>query len=623
MMKEAAGPGRPVHLGDLAILFVVALAFRLAYLHEASSKPDFELFYMDQEVHLRWAEGLSAGALSPPFDRLEEGPYFRAPLYPRFLSLLLRATGGDVTAARLVQLVLGSLSASLAAATAMMLHGRRAGWIAGLLCAFSWVLAYFDGELLLPVLLVFFALAGTLLLFLSLARRSPVLVAAAGLAFGLFAVTRPNILAFFPVAFLWLWWTAPAARCRRSLFLFLFAGAFLLPPAAVTARNGIVGGDWVIVASQGGVNFFIGNNPRSNGMEAVVPGTRPTWWGGYEDTERIAEEAMGRELKPSEVSAYWFREAFRFMREEPVGWLRLTGRKALAIVGNVELPNNEPYEARRGEYVTLRASPVGFGLLLGAFLVSLLLPRSRGESVLRRRFRGFLGLYIVVYALTVIAFFVTGRYRVPLLPFLAVGAAATFDALLANLRARRFGRAILVALPVVLLTLLLGTDPLGARPRTRVFVDLTRAQDLLEGGDPAGAIRILSPLVEGEGPLPSAAYIALIRAHGARGEEEDLFEIRRLAERGWRLYPEETELLWFTAVGRTERGDWEGAREAVRIYAERRPDDVRGLWLGFSAARAAGRSGEAEEYFRRAERVGPDHPLTSRMRALLETAEAP
>ncbi|MFH1276841.1 MAG: glycosyltransferase family 39 protein [Candidatus Eisenbacteria bacterium] len=620
MVGKTSDPGRSgahrIRLRDLAIIFALALAFRLAYLHEASSKPDFGLFYMDQEIHLRWAEGLNSGVWSSPFDRLREGPYFRAPLYPRFLALLLRATGGDVTAARALQLVMGALSASLAAAVATKAYGRRAGRIAGLLSALSWVLAYFDGELLLPVLLVFLSLAGTLLLFLALERRNLILAAAAGLAFGLFAITRPNILVFFPVALFWLVRTAPAARCPRRLFVPLFAGAFLLPPAAVTARNGIVGGDWVVVASQGGVNFYIGNNPRSNGMEAVVPGTRSTWWGGFEDTERIAEESEGRPLKASEVSAYWFREAFRFIRDEPGRWLRLTGRKGLALVGNVELPNNEPYEARRGEYVTLRASPVGFALLLGTFLVSLFLPAGGTPAELRRRLRAFLRLFVAVYALTIVAFFVTGRYRVPLVPFLAVGAAATFDALAGDLRSRRFGRAFLLVGGGFLLTLLLSADPLGVRASTRPFAELTRAQDMLDGGDPAGAAEILSSLVAAEQTPPAAAFISLIRARAALGGERDRAAIRDLAERGWSLHPEETELLWFVAVGRTEAGDWERAREAIAVYSQRRPDDIRGLWLGFTAARETGRAEEAERYFRRAEKVDGAHPLVARMKAL-------
>ena len=59
-------------------MFVCALAFRAAFLAEAARRPRFELVYMDPEYNLEWARGMATGLWKPPYDRLQEGPYFRA-----------------------------------------------------------------------------------------------------------------------------------------------------------------------------------------------------------------------------------------------------------------------------------------------------------------------------------------------------------------------------------------------------------------------------------------------------------------------------------------------------------------------------------------------------------------
>ena len=57
-------------------------------------------------------------------------------------------------------------------------------------------------------------------------------------------------------------------------------GVLLVVVLPITIRNCAVGGDAVLIASQGGVNFYIGNNPDSDGRTAIVPGTPGDWWGG-------------------------------------------------------------------------------------------------------------------------------------------------------------------------------------------------------------------------------------------------------------------------------------------------------------------------------------------------------
>ena len=615
---------------EALLVFGVAVLARALYLWEASCQVGFDTFYMDQEYHLEWARSLVTGHWPPPYDSLRNAVYFRAPLYPYFLAGIFQIFGPHHLAARIIQMVIGSLSCALAYGIGAQVLGRRPGLVAGLLCALYWVLIYFDGELLLPVLQVFFSLAGTFLLFRAVEHESRAAVGLAGLCFGLYAITRPDILPFVAVAVLWLIRTTEGGDRRLRLVLgLLFAIGCFAPPAAVTLRNRIVGGDWVPVASQGGVNFYIGNNPRSNGMQAVVPGTRETWWGGRDDTIRIAEQAAGRPLRPSEVSNYWYRRAFAYMTSQPDHWLRLTGRKAVALIQDPEAPNNVPYEARRGRFLVLRALPLSFGVLAGLFLLSLpalLRPRRAlawgwpERPALRQRFAVFILLFLLVYSLSVIAFFVTGRFRVPLLPYVIMGAAATSVWLWRLLRGGHAARALALAALGAVLIGALKTDFLDVRAQTRGFALFTDAQDLVDAGAYGQAIRLLERIRAERSVQASELYLTLAGAYQARKGPNDRSALLRTIEEGLRLYPADLELLRLGALNHFEAGNLAAAADCAARYLGQRPQEITVLYVAAGIAVARERPDQATDFLARAEAVDPQHPLVKRMRALLGVA---
>ncbi len=608
------------------LVFLAALAYRTVFLFEAASKPDFELVYMDMEYNLEWARCMSTGSWPEPYARLQNEPYFRAPLYSMFLAALLKISSGNLWFIRVVQILLGSFSCMLAYLLACRLYGLRTGLITGFLCAGYWVMAYFDTEFLLPVLLVFLALAAFCLLSLAMDRRSLFLACLSGLMFGLFSVTRPNMLAFFPVPVLWIFLAARSwPRRRQACFALILAAGFALPPLAATVRNRVTGGDWVVVASQGGVNFYIGNNPRSNGMQAVVPGTRATWWGGYEDTVATAEAAMGRPLRPSEVSDYWYRRALEYIRSSPGHWLKLTARKCAALIGSVEIPNNEPYEARRGEFISQSAVPLNFGVLLALFVVSFprLLKGEGGSSESRRSMIALILMFMAVYSATIVAFFVTGRYRVPLVPFVAMGAAAALVQWIDFLRARRWRIVLCMAAVAILLFPMLQLDLLHVRRGTMGFVRLTAAQDSLEAGRTDEAIAALEKLREENILAVPEVDVSLARAYLQRGRPEDRAAVLALSQNSLERHPDNAELLWYAAVGHVEGRNWAGAEEMIRRYLAQEPNDVRALHLACLSALQQDRRADAEALYRRAAGLESNHPAVRDMKKMLERAREP
>ena len=116
-----------------------------------------------------------------------------------------------------------------------------------------------------------------------------------------------------------------------------------LPVLPVTLRNYLIGGEFISIASNGGVNFYIGNNSLANGIRAVVPGTRTTWKGGYEDTHNIPEMELGKKLKEAEISDYWYRKSFQWIRSDARAMVSPDAQKVLSFLENNGIAKQQAY----------------------------------------------------------------------------------------------------------------------------------------------------------------------------------------------------------------------------------------------------------------------------------------
>ena len=400
----------------LLVLFLFALGLRLIYLNQLQDSLLFDTPIMDAKYHDQWAMAIRDGQ---PF---HEGPYFRAPGYAYFLAAIYALFSHQYMAARMVQFIIGSFSVLLIYFLGKRAFNHSVGVIAAVLASIYGGFIYFEGELLIPALIIFADLALVLALLSTSERPGWWKWFGCGAILGLSSITRPNILLFGIILLPWI-----VLRLRRRglggnrVFLQLagFALGTLLIILPVTTRNYLVGRDFVPIASQGGVNFFIGNNQKSDGSTAIVPGTAVSWWGGYWEAIRLAENAEGRSLSASEVSNYWFKQGLEFMRENPKGYLRLFLRKLALFWDGVEISNNKDIY-----FFSKRTPPLGillchgvifcpFGIVAPLALAGMVLSWRRGQGK-----RKLLILFVFSYMVSVILFFVTARFRLVVIPFL-------------------------------------------------------------------------------------------------------------------------------------------------------------------------------------------------------------
>jgi tetratricopeptide (TPR) repeat protein len=569
-----------------AIVLLLALGLRLAYLVELQGTPYYRSPLIDGWEYHR--DALLISRLGQP-SRI---PFWHPPLYPYLLAGVYGLFGSGPLAPRLLNFALALLAGWLVYRLARRLLDRRTSLLAMAIHLFLPLGLFFEGQLLPVTLVIALDLLVLYLLCGWLRTWRPARAAWAGAACGLAALARPNILLFGLAAACWMpfalgeaagggrWWSR---RRLLSALVFLGAAGVMIFPA--TYRNHLVSGEWVLISSNGGINFYLGNSARSEELVALRPGSE--WEGLIREPGEVSSGASSR---------YFLRKGLRFLVGHPGRALGLYARKLYRLVNNRERMRNLDIAYHRSRSRILGLPYPGFGWILALALLGF--PRLPAGDPLRRNVRRLLIIFLATYALSILLFFVTSRYRLPLLPVLAIPAAAWLSWALGRVRARRFGPLLREAPLLAGMLLLTGTnflDPPGIHYRD-VYMNLADA--LERSGDDEGAVRALEEVVRRYPEFPDARLRLGVRAmaagdyESARRSFERVAELRPDSEKPWYNLG----LLWL------RQGDAPRAREALERAASLRPSDPAILFHLGQALRRLGDPG-AREVLARARRA--------------------
>lgn len=379
------------------------------------------------------------------------GAFVVSPLYVYFLAAVF-AAGGTLLAAQLIQIALGATAVGLLFATARYWFGERAAVAAAALAILSGFFTFNEVLILQSAVDPFLVACVLYALTRTIAGGGTSAFASAGAALGLLALNRPNALVV-AVAAAGAVFVSQGWRMRnRTLVL---PAALLAVLAANGARNYAVSGQALVIASHGGLNLYIGNHDRADGTYTPVPGITPSIAGQARDATRVAEASTGRTLSPSEVSNYFTGRAIDWVTDHPAAALRLWIRKIGILLNRVDVPLNYSYAFyAREPRSLLRVLAAGPWLVLPLGLVGLLWP------VLRASRRGYWvwAMFVPVYGASVVLFFVSDRYRMPLLVPLCATAGAALVRLFDLARARRIMPLLRPAGAVALVALVVFAD---------------------------------------------------------------------------------------------------------------------------------------------------------------------
>lgn len=386
----------------------------------------------DSYFYLQWARDILRGNF------LGKDVFCALPLYPYFLSLAYLFSAGKVFDLILIQIFIGALNCGLIYLVGERVFGRAVGVVASIIaCGYSMFIFY--DRMLLPASLAIF-LSLFLVLLLLKAKEAPncKIWFVAGFVLGLAALTAASFSLLAILILFWMGYEYKKDESFKRILLYAasFLAAFSLLIGGVTLRNYLVANDKVFITAHSGINFYIGNNPQANGLFKPPPYMRSTQSGLIEDSRIIAEKLSAKRLKPSEVSNFWFRRSFYFIKRHPLSYLKLLGRKFVLFWNAQEHIDDMEY------YIF--AEKAGF-LKMPLFRLSLVLPLGLLGMFLSwplRKRAGLLYFFIFGPALAVISFFVNSRYRLLILPYLIIFAAFSLWQLLLLCRRRQYKRVI-------------------------------------------------------------------------------------------------------------------------------------------------------------------------------------
>lgn len=433
------------HRRELIVLTgILFLGFfiRGLYLFEIINNPDFSTLDLDASFNDYWARALATGDWTVPEPNddpmINTTPYQRFPGYPWFLATVYWFLGQSDLAARIVQMLLGTGNCLLAFFLGKKWFGSTVGLIFAWLMSFYWIFIYFEGELYATVLTVFFALLLISSLSLWIEKTGFFRCAVTGFILGFFALTRANILIFVPVVIAWFAWISYRRKNWRPfppavIGLLLGIIITILP---ITISNYVVAKDFVVISSYGGLQLTIGNNALADGVNPTIPHLKEmtglTSWSPYEYPRivRSLEKKLGKTLKYSEASAYWTKEAIRYIRGHPWETLKLTFRKAVLFWGPREISNPIEIHYARLNSPVLRNIPGNFPFVLSLSIAGILILFFDLKS--KKRYREtalpssemqvevfvLILLFIAAYFISFLPFLVSARFRAPLIPFL-------------------------------------------------------------------------------------------------------------------------------------------------------------------------------------------------------------
>ncbi len=430
--RNNAPSNKNIGIWRLAIVALIAAIYRGVHLYFWSKTPWFRLPSLDEIYHHNWASYIAEGNLLFPT------AFFRAPFYSYFLGGIYAFGGTNPWTVRIIQLLFGVFGCIMVAILAKkVFDDRRVGLLAGIFIALSPMPALFESRLLLDWMLI--PLGALALIFLVDASRDGRgrNIFLFGLSSGFFAITRPNILAVFPFLLLWL------VLRRKKIWLKAIGLALVgisLPVLPVFVHN-LARGEASLVATQGGLNLYLGNNAETDGMTPVLPGHGGTWT--VREAWKMAEREAGRELSSSGMSDWYLSKTIGYLKENPGDELRLLARKAGLLLSPVEHGNNGS-----PEFFKRYSPPLKSHFAWGLFLI---LATAGLPIILRKRETGALILWGIIYGATIVLFFVNARFRLPMLvavvPFSASGTVILYDLL----REKRIGQFIFqLLLPIIM-----------------------------------------------------------------------------------------------------------------------------------------------------------------------------
>lgn len=292
-------------------LLVLAALLRLFFI---SSIPD-RVVWSDEQKNLLLAENFSNGkgyvlANGKPTAIIPVG-------YPIFLAILRWVGLKTLWHIRLLQAFISTATVGLIGLLAHRIFGRKTALLAMLIGAVYPYFIFLPGTILATCIYCFFIVAGVWLFNLAITSNNYSMMFLSGMMWGVATLTVSTGMVLVLVLIVWQASNSRGNWRRYFGFVALLLAGFSLVTLPWLIRNSKQVGV-VNLASNGGYNLWLGNNPGAN---TANPSTVPTPDGLQQRLIQAGSEAA--------QDSIFVQEAVRFIQAQPFAFVKRTLLKAL------------------------------------------------------------------------------------------------------------------------------------------------------------------------------------------------------------------------------------------------------------------------------------------------------
>ena len=451
----------------LPSILALALILRIAALFSLSKSIYFDFMLWDEVVYHDWAQKILAGT----FKTTSYCGF--APLPAYITALVYKIFSTKILYIRFMNIILGTLTCWMVYLAGREMFNHRTGLTACLLASLYKPFIFYSIVPMKTALSVFLFAVIIYLFSAILNRYSAIKTLLLGLSAGLLLNVRPNIALIIPVLPIFILLNLRKGKFPVKGFISvpaLYAAGIIAAVSPFTIRGYMVSEDVGFTTPQTGFALYLGNN-----LNNPDPYFRPVQFAfssPYEQGVQLIIEAsrrVERTLTTTEAASYWTDETVGMALEKPFALSWKIIQKILVMFNRFEPGDHYNIDFLSRSVSFFKLPFIGFGLILPLAMAGIFILTANSRKLL------YICLVTVLYGSTMVLFFMSARFRVPILVVLIPFAAAGISETVSRLRNRKFAEigiytAIAVLFLIVEFLPIRATDDLSAYYNTHAMI---------------------------------------------------------------------------------------------------------------------------------------------------------
>jgi len=407
---------------DRALYIILAVSFLLRIIF---SVDNLKALFVDISSYEAYAlEIIRSGVFSVSA--------YHPPAYPFFIAGIYSIAGQSFLNVYIVQAFMGVCITYLIYLIACKVFNKHAGLYAAGISLFYWSLTLYSGILLSEILFIFLLLWGVFFLLKGLDSGKAGYFAVCAAFLGLSALTRSiNLLLLFVIPAVCIFISVAGSKFRWDCGLMrigikkvivcisVYMAVFCLVLSPWTIRNYIKYKAFIPVDTLGGVNLYIGNNPKAMGF--------------FVDISNDPLDNMGE--NDYESDKILKAAAIKYIISHPVRFIFLTIWRAILFIVIDFFCLDWVVLIYMKEHFLFGKCYILWIIFMMLCSITFYVCGLKGIRNLLKSWKGLILLgFILYYFLLTSLFYIQSRYKLPVMPFLAVAAAEPAEKLLCRVK---------------------------------------------------------------------------------------------------------------------------------------------------------------------------------------------